>query len=304
MNQRGKQMAFYVKFVIIFIVFTVLLVSLAPNLTKVDACGIDTHIAETKHIGNQSYFPQWLGAIFNNVVFGIFLGFVLSFFGTYITDCLRERRKIKRFYQAAYIELKQALIGLLTYVICPDSTIDEEKARLWWSSIRNFDLMRMAFPTEYKTEYEKLKNVELQPEVIRQFILDHELQKNDRCTQKKMMPQNELNCAFISRNIDTLSGLNIQDISSLLNILRKIDVLNAHTGYIDFVYKKTFDSSISDSNYKILKYNYYSECQYISDHAKTIALEAIGLLTKWQKEILCSDGFQTARKKSEKIKPK
>ncbi|MGA2914602.1 MAG: hypothetical protein ABSE89_01080 [Sedimentisphaerales bacterium] len=217
--------------------------------------------------------------------FNVILGFILGFFGTNIIDHLRERRKTKQFYRAAYSELKQALIGLLMYVIHPDSTIDEEKARLWWNSIRNFDLTKIAIPTEYKAEYEKFKSIEPNSELIGLLISTHNSQKDIRRSQNKMMTQSKLNCTFISHNIASLSGLNIQDTSFLLNILRKIDVLNDCVERIDFAFKKTFDSSISTVNHEIIIYNYYSDCQYLSNSAKMIAKEVADLITKWQEKL-------------------
>lgn len=294
-------MAFNIKFVVIFIVFTVLLFSLAPNPTKADTYGIDTNVAETKHIGNQSYFPQWLFATFN-VVLGVVLGFVLSFFGTYITDCLRERRKIKRFYQTAYSELKQVLAELSLYMLHPDSTIDEEKVQLWWNFMHNFDLPEVISPAENNEMYEKLKKLGFTPARITDFVSSHNLLRERRQSQGKMMPMKKLNCTYISHNIETVSILDIHDTSRLLNILRRADALNSCMERIDFAFKKSFDSSISSGSRDNIVSNYYSDCQVLSDAAKTTAKEVSDILTKWQKEKLCSDVSPDRLKKAGKDK--
>jgi hypothetical protein len=288
-------MTFNVKFVIILLTFGTFLILSASNPTKVSACGIDAQTTETTNMGKQSWGLAATFDVVLGVVLGFVLGVVLSFFGTNITDRLRERRKTKQFYRAAYSELKQALIGLLTYIIHPDAKIDEEKFQLWWDLNRSFDLTKIAFPTEYKDEYENFKSIKLDSKSIGLAVSNHNSQKENRCRQNKKMTQSKLNCTFISHNIDALSGLNVQDISFLLNILRKIDVLNHCVERIDFAFKKTFDGSISDANHEIIVRNYYSDCQYLSDSAKTIAVEVAGLIAKWQKELSeCETSISTA----------
>ncbi len=95
----------------------------------------------------------------------------------------------------------------------------------------------------------------------------------------------KLNCTFISHNIETVSILNVRDTSRLLNILRRIDALNTIMDRIDFAFKKTFDSSISSASYDNIVFNYYSDCQLLSDFAKITVKEVADIITKWQEEL-------------------
>jgi hypothetical protein len=216
--------------------------------------------------------------------FNVILGFILGLFGTNVIDCLRARKKAKQFRQVACSELKQVLAELSLYILHPDSTIDEDKARLWWNLMHNFNLPEVISPTENNEEYEKLKRLEFTPERIAGFVSAYNSLREQRRSQGKMMPTKKLNCTFISHNIETVSILNARDTSRLLNILRRIEALNSCVDRIDFAYQKTFDSSIANPDNIV--FNYYSDCQLLSDVAKITAKEVADILTKWQKELV------------------
>jgi hypothetical protein len=266
-------MIFKVKLIIVMLVFDILLIPLASMPNRADACGIDTRITDAFGVEKQSYFQ----------CFGIVLGVILGFFGTNIIDYLRTRRKAKQFRHAAYSELKQMLFEVLIYTMHPDSIIDKEKVQLWLDLMNKFNLKEEVLPTENNEGYEKLKNSKLSQEDIDSFVLEHNLQKERRRSENKMMPLKKLNCTFISHNIEMFSILNVQDTSRLLNILRRIDAINSYLDHIDFAFKKTFDSSISSANHDSIVSNYYSDCQCLSDFAEKIAKEVADFIAKWQK---------------------
>lgn len=270
-------MVLVAKFVIVVLAFGFVSIPSASEPNKMNICGVDAHITETKYAEEQSNIPQWLTARLD-----IVLGFILGLVGANIVDCLRTKRKAKQFRHSACSELKQALAELVMYTMHPDATIDKEKVQLWLDSKRNFNLNEVIFPTEDNEEFKKLEKLELNPEQIDDFVSLHNSQREQKRIQGKMKPPRKLNYVFISQNIETASILNVRDTSRLLNILRRIDALNSCVDRIDFAFKKTFDSSISSTCYDNIKLNYYSGCQCLSDFAKITAKEVADLIRKWQ----------------------
>lgn len=275
-ERRGKVLT--VKIIIAVLAFGSVPIQSAAEPNKVNICSVDAHIAETKYAEKQLHIPQWLTARFD-----IILGFVLGLFGTSIVDCLRTRKKAKRFRHVACSELKQLLAELSLYTLHPDSKIDKEKIQLWWNSASEFNLVEVTLPTEDNEEYKKLKQLKMSSEHIDAFILAHNLEREERRIQNKMMPLKKLNYTFISRNIETVSFLNIRDGCRLLNILRRIDALNSSAERMEFAFKKTFDGSSSHDRIMV---NYYSECQFYSDFAGITAKEVAELIRGWHRRTL------------------
>jgi hypothetical protein len=208
-------------------------------------------------------------------------GFILGLIGTCFIDYLRTRRKAEQFRHAAYSELKQILFEMLIYTIHPDSIIDKEKVQLLLDLMNKFNLNEEACPTGNNEGYEKIKN--MSQENIDSFVSAHKSQKVQRQVENKMMTLKKLNCIFISHNIETFPILSIQYTSRLLNILRRIDAINGYVERIDFAFKKTFDGSISTTNHDNIVFDYYSDCQCLSDFAKKTAKEVADFIAKWQK---------------------
>ena len=225
----------------------------------------------------------WAKALFSkfDLLLGFILGLISSLISTCFVDYLRTRRKAKQFRHAAYSELKQMLFEMLIYTIHPDSIIDKEKVQLLLDLMNKFNLNEEVCPTENNEGYEKLKN--LSQENIDSFVSEHKSQKEQRHMENKMMTLKKLNCIFISHNIETFPILSIQYTSRLLNILRRIDAINSYIERIDFAFKKTFDGSISTPNHDNIVFDYYSDCQCLSDFAKKTAKEVADFIAKWQK---------------------
>jgi hypothetical protein len=271
-DRRGKALTFTI--VITMLAFSSVPIQSADEPNRLNICSVDANIAETKYVEKQLHIPTWLTARFD-----IILGFILGLFATSIVDCLRTRKKAKQFRHVACSELKQLLAELSLCTLHPDSEIDEEKIQLWWNSISEFNLVEATLPTEENEEYKRLKQLEMSSANIQAFVAAHNLKRQERCVQNKMMPLKKMNYPFISRNVETISFLNNREGCRLLNILRRIDALNSSAERMEFAFKKTFDGS---SSHDRIMTNYYSECRFYSNFAKITAKEVAELIRGWQ----------------------
>jgi len=85
-----------------------------------------------------------------------------------------------------------------------------------------------------------------------------------------------------SSNNETIGCLNAKDIARVMNILRRIDALNANIDMRNAFFDKAFDSSLSDGNRGRILANFRSQCQFIADWSHIAAKEVVALLRRWK----------------------
>jgi hypothetical protein len=188
----------------------------------------------------------------------ILLGFGLGLLSTCFIDYLRNKRKMKKFYQGMQAELKQTLATMCVLAINPDANITKDKVASWISLSKEFNLHEESFPLRNDTQF--FEKITLNEKTLNDFITLHNNIKSQREKEGAMQSVKMANCTFIKNNISCISLMRKQQRSNLFNILRYID------------------ESIHDRNRERLRMNYQSSCQHISDLSYEAAKEIAHLL--------------------------
>jgi len=203
----------------------------------------------------------------------IVLGFVLGLFGTVFFDYLRTRRKTKEFSIGARTELKQILGMVNFYTLNPDAELNADKIHSFQTLIKDFKLIKILNPLGEETGTEGLSNRDLTENDIQQLV---ELRRNSIVQRREsdiIQRFRLLKCTYIKNNISSISLLPIEHQTQLMNILRRIDVINEIIPSIDFCFKKSYDTNVTSQNRERLKSVYQKNCQYISDWSFDTAKE-------------------------------
>lgn len=208
----------------------------------------------------------------------IMLGFFLGLSSTLLVDYLRKRKRMKTFREGARTELRQILANVNGLSINSDCKITKEKIQSWTKLMKEFDLSKVISPFEEHSFYETLMKKDFQEEDFVGFIKLHDAKRKERNEAGKCQDIGKLSYSFIQNNISSLSLLPKTEQALLLNILRRLDAINQKISSVNFSFEKTFDSGITDSGHKRLRYNYLSTCQFISDFSFAAAREISYLL--------------------------
>lgn len=213
--------------------------------------------------------------------FDILLGFTLGLSGTIFIDYIRRKRKTTEYRRGMRAELKQSLARLTLLALNQDADITVEKVQSWRSLSNEFELRKETCPLiHYDSYYEKLTKKDFSKEDINQFVELHHAIKVRREQGDSYQSIKKINCIFITNNITSISLLNKSECSLMLNILRRLDIINDQISRLEFTFERTYDSNVSSENHERLRGNYLCSCQFLSDWSYETAKEIACLLRK------------------------
>jgi len=217
------------------------------------------------------------------IFFGFVLGFLSSIVTTLITDWQRRRKKRQGFMTSVYNELEQILAIVSLYSIHPDAEINKEKVVSYWQLRKEFGLKEKITPL-VEEDLSAVKSAEafFDSGKLDDFVNFHNLMSNNNSQRNVFNVPNKISTNFISSNMALISLMTPEDQSKLLNILRRINIINAKTGEIDSYFARIFDSAISEGNREALKINCRRVLQANSDFCYETAKEIADILRSWQ----------------------
>ena len=205
----------------------------------------------------------------------VVLGFVLGLIGTIFTEYLRKRRRRIEFREGMRAELKQALAMLAAHAFQLDSKVTVVKLQDNFALLREFDLFREGGPLMGGSWSEIFNKTNLTSENLKAYAdcLNQKAKINDLYKAVK-----KIHCNFIQDNISSISLLTKSERSLLLNILRRLNIINDQISRLDFPFEKSYDSNVSNENRDRLRLHFKNSCQFISDWSYIAAKEIASLL--------------------------
>lgn len=208
---------------------------------------------------------------FEPLIYTLF-GWVLGVLGTLILERLKRRRVKKDFVKSVCAQFKEVVPRLAgTYYSMKSNLGELDRDVLnWIKSVRSQGYQFL----EDKTVEGIDKFLELDDEQIRDL--------NQLIKQKtpKVSSLRKHNVPLLQENISSISLLDSNLQHSLLDIRTKVNWLNEIVDQHNFFFEKTFDSGISDENWKIIDSNIrngYEQlgkwCRRISELIMEIVIE-------------------------------
>lgn len=205
--------------------------------------------------------------------FNILFGFILGLFGTIFLDYLRKRRSVKEFCIGMRTELKQILAMVNFYTFNLDAELNADKIRSFQILIKDFDLIHTLNPLGEHFDFETLIDRNLSAEDIQQLVTLRKSSIEQRKESGKFQRFKLLKYTFIQNNISSISLLPIESQTHLMNILRRIEVINEIIPSFDFCFQKSYDANVTSQNHERLRTVYQGNCQFISDWSYDTAKE-------------------------------
>lgn len=203
-------------------------------------------------------------------LFFLLLGWLLGLLSPILVDKIKEHFNIKKLKTGIYTELKELKYRLAGTVFSMNSkygTLDK-------------DLLNWLHPIveESKGMYSKTQ-LELLEKLLK---VNEEEFKSASENYKRYSPSalslKKCHLPFLDSKISDLSLFNMEFQYKIFEIRAQINFLNENIEQSQFFYEKTFDSTLTDQNHKIINNNLTDSYQNISRNAKVI-IDLISKLT-------------------------
>ncbi|MCK4828741.1 hypothetical protein KA005_74105 [bacterium] len=205
--------------------------------------------------------------------FHIVFGFVLGLCGTIFVDYWRKRGRVKDFREGIRTELKQVLGIVNWYTFNLDSIFNADKIRSMQELFREFDMYETLNPLGEDSGFEEFLDRDLTDIDIQQFIDVRTAHIRERTQSGVHQSFRKLKYTFLQNNISSISLLTKENQALLINILRKLEVVNEVVPRLDFCFQKSYDANVTAENHERLRTTYLQGCQFISDWSYETAKE-------------------------------
>jgi hypothetical protein len=208
----------------------------------------------------------------------ILFGYALGFFSMILVDYWRKRQRVKEFRQGMQIELQHALVSVNLYTLNYDSDVTKDRFNSWRALSIEFDLPQTVSPLEDSSLDDITKKRIFSEQELDNYVVFHAKRKADRQERGVFQDMKKIHCNFIQNSISSVSLLAAKERTLLLNILRRLDLINYIISRLDFSFEKSYDANISEDNRHSLRENYRRNCQLIADRSYETAKEIAHLL--------------------------
>lgn len=208
-----------------------------------------------------------------NVVF-LILGWLLGLLSPLIVDRVRRRYQINEVKQGIITELKEMKFRLVA------------AAYLLATRLGHFDRNLLVWISNTFQEYQGSEPKEETLKALQNLLKLSDQQLSALSDAVKFKPGGALSLKsqslpFLDANISLLSMYPVDFQRRILEIRTQIDLLNQEIEDCRFFYGKTFDSGLSEENYKIVVDNTRKKYQLIEGAARRIADKISNLVSKY-----------------------
>lgn len=212
---------------------------------------------------------------FEPLIYTLF-GWVLGVLGTLILERLKRRRAKKDFVKSVWAQFREVVPRLAgTYYSMKYNLGELDRDVLKWiKSVRSQGYQFL----EEKTVEGIDKFLELDDEQIRGL--------NELIKQKppKVSSLRKFGVPLLQENISSILLLDSKLQHSLLDIRTKVNWLNEIVDQHNFFFEKTFDSGISDDNWKIIDSNIRNGYEQMGRWCRRISELIMEIVIKCQKQ--------------------
>ena len=180
---------------------------------------------------------------------GWFLGILSTILGTLGVDFIKKRVDKKEFKKGIFAELQEIRLRLAAtvYLLTPNYGLYNRDFLTWIYHIFAEDTLGIVESKTVKAIEEILKFNDKQIDAFGK-------QKSYR-DQNTWESLRSYNMPFLDANISRLSLFDMEFQRYVIQIRGRLGVLNEETSNARFYFEKTFDSTLSEQNHKIIKNN-------------------------------------------------
>ena len=208
-----------------------------------------------------------------NIVF-LILGWLLGILSPLIVDRVRRHYQINEVKQGIITELKETKFRLVAtaYLLAARLGMFDRDLLMWFSNALQ----------EYQGSEPKEETVKAVQNLLK--LDDKQLSAHSHAVKFKpggALSLKSHSLPFLDANISLLSLYPVDFQHRILEIRAQIDLLNQEIEDCRFFYGKTFDSGLSEENYKVVVDNTRMKYQLIESAARRIADKISNLVSKY-----------------------